>query len=78
MKMLARVLALTAVLGFACLPAVEATGVGACRYICGSTIHETYAGSTCCSQTFTCPDGQTVSPYGVYTYRGWQVCGPSW
>lgn len=73
MKRIARTLALTAVLGFACLSAVEATSVGACRYICGSTIYETYA-SDCCFRTFTCPDGQTVSPYGVYTYKGWQVC----
>lgn len=77
MKMIAKALALSAVLGFTCLTTAEATPVGACRYICGSTIYETYA-SDCCSRTFTCPNGQKVSPYGVYTYRGWQFCGPAW
>ncbi len=74
MKSLVRALSLTAVLGFTCLPMASGTVVGACRYFCGSTIHETYAGSTCCSQTFTCPDGQTAYPYGYYSPTGWRFC----
>jgi hypothetical protein len=50
------------------------TAVGACRYFCGSTIHETSAGSTCCSKTFTCPDGQTAYAYGYYSPTGWRFC----
>jgi hypothetical protein len=42
MKPLVR--ALTAVLGFTCLSVANGTSAGACRYICGGTIHETYAG----------------------------------
>jgi hypothetical protein len=68
---------LTAVLGFVCLPAAHSTALGACRYLCGTTIHETNAGATCCSQTFTCPNGQMVHAYGVYTVRGWQFCSPA-
>jgi hypothetical protein len=74
MKPLVRALALTAVLGFACLSKANGTSVGACRYICGGTIHEVNAGSTCCSQTFTCPDGTRVSPYGYYSPTGWRFC----
>lgn len=42
--------------------------------LCGSTIHEVYVGSTCCSQTFTCPSGQQTWAYGYYTVQGWRFC----
>jgi hypothetical protein len=71
MKPLLKVFALTAALGFACLPASAALG---CRYICGGTIHETGAGSTCCTQTFTCPDGSTTHAYGYNNGSGWRFC----
>lgn len=74
MKPFVRALALTAVLGFTCLSMANGTALGACRYICGRTIYETGGGSTCCSQTFTCPDGQTTSPYGYYSATGWKFC----
>lgn len=76
MKTIVKALTLSAVLGFACLSTVEATSIGACRYICGTTIYETYL-SNCCSRTVTCPSGQTTNPFAVYTARGWQFCGPA-
>jgi hypothetical protein len=72
MKPLVRALALTAVLGFTCLSIANGTTVGACRYFCTDGIHEVSAGSTCCSQTFTCPNGTQVSPYGYYSPTGWR------
>ena len=79
MKTVLRSLALAAVLGFASLTPVN-SAVGACRYACSNPfqIFETYVGPTCCSQTFTCPNGQTVYPYGYQTVTGWKFCGPIW
>jgi hypothetical protein len=74
MKPLVRALALTAILGFTCLSAAHSTAVGACRYICSDGIHEVGGGSTCCSRTFTCPDGTTSRPYGYYSPTGWRFC----
>lgn len=76
MKTIIKALTLSAVLGFACLPAADATSIGACRYFCDGAIRETYL-SNCCSRTVTCPSGQTTTPFAVYTARGWQFCGPT-
>ena len=73
MKPMFRVLALTAVLGVASLPVAYSSTVGACRYFCGTTIHEAYVGPTCCFQTFTCPNGQTSYPFAVHD-GVWKVC----
>jgi len=74
MKWVIRALALTFPLGFACLPASSATATG-CRYYCGSTLHQTTS-SSCCSQTFTCPNGQQVPATQVYSTAagGWIYC----
>jgi hypothetical protein len=74
MKSLIRALSLTAVLGFTGLAVASGATGGNCRYICGSTIHVTTS-STCCTQTFTCPDGQTVFAYGYLSPSGWRFCG---
>lgn len=76
MKLLLRALALTAILGAAGLSPSNAA-FGTCRYLCGSTVHETTVSSmsSCCGQPFTCPNGQTG--YGfAYRERFWQFCGP--
>jgi|GEM_PF-3553468 len=75
MKPLIRAVALTAVLGFTCLTVASGATGGDCRYICGGTIHVTTAGSTCCTQTFTCPGGQMVHAYGYLSSSGWRFCG---
>jgi hypothetical protein len=74
MKPTARILALILVLGFACLPAWSAPSTG-CRYYCGSTLHQTTS-TSCCSQTFTCPNGQQVPATQVYSVAGggWIYC----
>lgn len=74
MKPLIRALALTAALGLTGLTVASGATGGNCRYICGGTIHVTTTGS-CCTQTFTCPDGQTVRAYGYLSATGWRFCG---
>jgi hypothetical protein len=66
MKPLFRALALIAVLGFACLPASGSGPAVGCQYLCGSTIHQTIS-TSCCTQTFTCPNGQKVPGFKVYS-----------
>lgn len=75
MKTIVKALALSAVLGFACLPVTDAAASGNCRYLCGTTTYETYL-SNCCSRTVTCPNGQTTNPYAELRGSLWRFCGP--
>lgn len=73
MKLFVRIFVLIAVLGIACLPANSATAN--CRYYCGTTVHTTVS-SSCCTQTFTCPNGQPAQVVQVYSVvvGGWIYC----
>jgi hypothetical protein len=72
MKPLVRVLALTAALGFTGISMAHATFTS-CRYFCGRTIYQMSA-DNCCSQTFTCPNGQSSTPFAYLGESGWQFC----
>ncbi len=73
MKLLLRILALTAVMGFACLPMASSSTGGACRYFCGSTL-QTGSSSDCCSASVQCPNGQRVTPFAYNSGSGWRFC----
>jgi hypothetical protein len=57
MKRLVRAFTVILALGAACLPASSAGPATSCRYWCGSTYH-TATSTSCCTQTFICPNGQ--------------------
>jgi hypothetical protein len=73
MKSLLRVLALTAVMAFACLPMASSSTGGTCRYFCGTTVRSG-SSSDCCSDSFQCPDGRMVTPYAYNSGTGWRFC----
>jgi hypothetical protein len=74
MKPLVRALALTAALGLTCLSMANGITASDCNYVCGTTIHQTIAGPSCCSQTFICPNGQRVRALGHLTSSGFVFC----
>lgn len=73
MKSLLRVLAVTVLLGFACLSVARSSTGGTCRYFCSDGIHSG-SSSDCCSATFQCPNGQSVTPYAYNSGLGWKFC----
>ncbi|HEX4961669.1 MAG TPA: hypothetical protein VF173_12570 [Thermoanaerobaculia bacterium] len=75
MKRLVRAFAVFLVLGAACLPASSTATPTGCRYYCGTTVHQTTS-TSCCTQTFTCPNGQQAQIVQVYNVAvgGWIYC----
>jgi hypothetical protein len=74
MKRVVRACAVILALGAACLPARSTTPTG-CRYWCGTTVYQTTS-TSCCTQTFICPNGQpalVVQEYKVVV-GGWVYC----
>jgi hypothetical protein len=65
MKQLVRAFAVILTLGAACLPASSA--LPNCRYWCGNTPHTVYS-TSCCTQTFICPNGQPAQVVQEYSY----------
>jgi hypothetical protein len=75
MKRVVRAFAVILALGAIFLPARGTAAPANCRYYCGSTVHTTTS-TSCCTQTFICPNGQPaqiVQEYKVVV-GGWLYC----
>jgi hypothetical protein len=74
MKATLRIIALIATLGFVGQSSHGAPITGSCGYYCGAVLYSQNVGPSCCSHTFTCPDGQQVRAWAMANSGRWWAC----